>query len=159
MLILAAATVLATQAFEESVPLCFPDQRDQVVSVLGFRRADGQVWWTQRGSFGLPRRLFVSGDHVTARDRSWYASRELLIIGGRAFAYAGTHQAGLAFNRYYRRRDAVDGIAAAEPQGQAGEVVLILTDPVGCWFAEYRAAEPQSPPPSEPPSEPSASRP
>lgn len=153
MLILTVGAVFALQAFEESVRLCVPDDSNHVASTIGFRRKGGQIWWTPEGASG--RRLFVSGDHVTARNRSWHAGREPLIIDGQTFAYAGPYRVVLAFNRYYRNHDPIDGVAAAVPLGAEGEVVLVLTDPIGCWFAEYRAAAPQSPPPpSEPPSEP-----
>lgn len=153
-----AVLTFAQVADLETVHLCFPDERNQIETTIGFVRRDGRVWWSAPGFPDLPRRPFVSGDHVTAQDRSWYAARKPLTIEGRTFAYAEAHQVTLAFNRYYRDHAPVDGVAAAVPQGEEGEVVLVLTDPIGCWFAEYRVAELQSPPPpSDPPSDPSTS--
>jgi hypothetical protein len=144
-----AALAFAQVADLETVHLCIPDERSQIEATIGFVRADGRVWWSPRGFPDLPRRLFVSREFASARDRPWYAARQSLTIDGRRFAYAEPHQVTVAFNRYHRDHAPVEGVAAAVPQGQEGEVVLILTDPIGCWFAEYRA-EPQSQPPSGP---------
>lgn len=135
----ALVVVLWTQSADlASVRLCVPNEAGQVQVELGFVREDGRVWWSEPPSLGTPRRLFNASDHVTARGRAWFETREPLQVGGKTFAYIEPHQATWAFNRYYRDHDPVQGVAAAVPMGREMDTLLVLTDPIGCWFAEYR---------------------
>lgn len=134
------ALLWAQTADLASVRLCVPDERGQVQVELGFVREDGRVWWSPPQAPGR-RRLFDPSDHATARDRDWFDRREPLQVDGRTFAYVEPHQATLAFNRYYREHEPVDGIATAVPLGREETVLFILTDPVGCWFARYQAEQ------------------
>lgn len=140
MLTAAAVLAFAQLADLASVRLCVPNESQQIESHIGFVRADGRVWWSPDNAPDLPRRLFVSADHVTANDRAWYTSREPLTVDGETFVYAEDHQVTVAYNRYNRGRAPIDGVAATVPLGAEGEVILVLTDPIGCWFAEYRLA-------------------
>lgn len=140
MMLTAAALAFVQLADLASVRLCVPNERHEIESQIGFVRADGRVWWSPDEFPDLPRRLFVTADHVTANDRAWYRAREPLTVDGKTFAYAEDHQITVAFNRYNRGRAPIDGVAATVPLGAEGEVILVLTDPIGCWFAEYRLA-------------------
>ena len=125
-----------------SVQLCVLNKGGQIQVGLGFVQEDGRVWWSEPPSSGTSRRPFNSSNHVTARARVWFERREPLQIDGKTFVYVEPHQATWAFNRYYRDHAPVDGVAAAVPMGRAADTLLILTDPIGCWFAEYRLDQP-----------------
>lgn len=121
----------------ETVRLCVPSPEGHVVAELGFIRTDG-VWWTPPSDAALARQRFDPSMIPTARSRSWFIDKVPIKVGKATYVYVEQHQAGWAFNRYYLDHPAVDGVAAAVPLGSRRDTLLVLTDPVGCGFAEYR---------------------
>lgn len=127
---------------QETVRLCVPAQDGHVRAELGFVRPDG-VWWTPPAEGAASQQRFDASIFITARSRNWFIERKPIKLGASTFRYAEQHQASWAFNRYYREHPPVDGVAAVVPLGSDDDILLILTDPVGCGFAEYvRQPEP-----------------
>lgn len=125
-----------------TVRLCIPGNDGVIQAELGFRRDDGRVWWSPLGGESSAQRQFEPASYSIARGRTWFESRAPLEVSGRTFVYERTHQASWAYNRYYRHHHPIDGVAAAVPLGRENDTLLILEDPIGCWFAEYSSQPP-----------------
>lgn len=124
-------------ADQETVRLCVPAPEGHVTAELGFVRPDG-IWWTPPAEPAATRQRFDASEFPTARSRDWFIERAPITVGTATFRYAGQHQASWAFNRYYLEHPPVDGVGAVVPLSSRDDTLLILTDPVGCGFAEYR---------------------
>lgn len=131
------ALFLVQTADQDTVRLCVPAPEGHVTAELGFVRPDG-VWWTPPAEPAASRQRFDASNIPTARSRNWFNNKAPVRVGGATFIYIAQHQAAWAFNRYYLEHEPVDGVAAVVPLGSRHDRLLILTDPVGCGFAEYR---------------------
>ncbi|KPF82164.1 hypothetical protein IP78_04355 [Brevundimonas sp. AAP58] len=132
MLDMIALALTLQSADLEAVRLCVGGQ------FTGFRRADGRVWWSDPTDDSDARKPFDPSRYPTVHDRAWFAARAPLTVDGRTYVYDGMHRIEWAFNRYYRQRPDHDGVIAAAPQGSEESILLLLSNPIGCEFAQYR---------------------
>lgn len=131
------ALVLALQpgpAPQPPVRLCLPSAGGRIDSTIGWRDADGVLAW------GSDRAPYVAADHAVAVGRPWFEAREPIVRDGLTYHRAGPFQETWPFNRYNRPAAPHDGVAVAEPLGGEGRALIVLTDPVGCWFERYETA-------------------
>jgi hypothetical protein len=132
------ATMVLQTADLEPVRLCVGYQ------TVGFRRADGRIWWSPEDWSGPgEREPFNPELFPTVHDRPWFAARTPLNVDGRTYEYVGEHQITWAFNRYYREHPDYQGVIAATPfPDEDHSTLYLLSNPVGCVFAAYRRTDP-----------------
>jgi hypothetical protein len=72
--------------------------------------------------------------------QDWFEANEPIVESERTWRKIGSPEAeAWPLGRYNHFREPYRGVPVMEPHGARGSILLVLAEPIGCLFQQYRA--------------------